>query len=61
MAMPKKKTERIKELLVSSEYSLSQIAEQLNFDSVAYFCRFFKKQTGLTPKEYKKQFLNNKS
>lgn len=57
----KKKTERIKELLASGEYSLSKIAEQLNFDSVAYFCRFFKKQTGLTPKEYKKQILSNKS
>lgn len=53
-----KKTEKIKELLKRGDVSVSQIAQDLNFDSVAYFCRFFKKQTGLTPKEYRKSILN---
>lgn len=51
----RKKTERIMELLNGGEKNLSEISEELNFDTVAYFCRFFKKQTGLTPKEYKKR------
>ena len=51
-----KKTEKIKELLVKSDKSVAEISTQLGFDSSAYFCRFFKKQTALTPKEYRKQY-----
>ncbi|MBR2384941.1 MAG: helix-turn-helix transcriptional regulator [Clostridia bacterium] len=55
-----RKIEKTKELFLTSNLSISQIAQALNFDDVAYFCRFFKKQTGLTPKEYKKQLFKNK-
>ena len=49
-----KKTELIKEKLISTQKSISAISEELNFDCVPYFCSFFKKQTGLSPLEYKK-------
>ena len=53
-----KKTEKIKDLLTKSNKSVAEISAQLGFDSSAYFCRFFKKQTNLTPKEYRKQHKN---
>ena len=33
-------------------YTVSEIAEKCGFDDVSYFVRFFKKQTGTTPKKY---------
>lgn len=41
-------------LLVSSDISVKEIAFNLGFQSVAYFSRFFKKHTGFSPNEYKK-------
>ncbi|HTO15080.1 MAG TPA: AraC family transcriptional regulator [Edaphocola sp.] len=48
------KIERVKELLVYDELSLSEIAYQLNYSSVAYLSNQFKKITGLTPSHFKK-------
>lgn len=45
--------EKIKELLVYDELSLSEIADQLNYSSAAYLSSQFKKVTGLTPSFYK--------
>ena len=45
--------EKAKELLVYDELSLSQIADQLGYSSVAYLSGQFKKVTGLTPTYYK--------
>lgn len=47
------KIERVKELLVYGELSLSEIAYQLNYSSVAYLSAQFKKVTGLTPSHFK--------
>lgn len=41
-------------LLKTKEQSISQIAEELNFPNPSFFCRFFKKHTGMTPNEYRK-------
>ncbi len=49
-----KKIKRIKELLKKENKSVTEISYELSFDNAAYLCRFFKKHTGLTPKEYKK-------
>ena len=46
--------ERAKELLVYNELSLSQIAHQLHYSSVAHLSRQFKQITGLTPSQFKK-------
>jgi len=41
--------EKVKELLVYNELSLSEIAFQLGYSSVAYLSNQFKKMTGFTP------------
>lgn len=47
------KVERIKELLVYNELSLSEIAFKLGYSSVAHLSNQFKKVTGLTPSFFK--------
>ncbi|MBS1927192.1 MAG: AraC family transcriptional regulator [Chitinophagaceae bacterium] len=54
------KIEKVKELLVYDELSLSEIAFRLNFSSVAYLSNQFKKVTGLTPGYFKKIGLNRR-
>ncbi|MGJ5641385.1 helix-turn-helix domain-containing protein [Formosa sp. S-31] len=48
------KIEKVKELLVYDELSLSEIALRLNYSSAAYLSNQFKKVTGLTPSHFKK-------
>lgn len=47
------KIEKVKELLVYDELSLSEIAMRLNYSSVAYLSNQFKKVTGLSPSHFK--------
>ena len=47
------KIEKVKELLVYDELSLSEIAFRLNYSSAAYLSNKFKKVTGLTPSHFK--------
>lgn len=47
------KIERVKELLVYDELSLSEIAFKMNYSSLAYLSNQFKKVTGLTPSHFK--------
>ncbi|WP_281635336.1 helix-turn-helix domain-containing protein [Flavobacterium marginilacus] len=47
------KIEKVKELLVYDELSLSEIAVKMNYSSVAYLSNQFKKVTGLTPTYFK--------
>lgn len=48
------KIERVKELLVYDELNLTEIADKLNYSSVAHLSNQFKKITGLTPSHFKK-------
>lgn len=48
------KIERVKELLVYDELSLTEIAYQLHYSSVAHLSNQFKQITGLTPSHFKK-------
>jgi AraC family transcriptional activator of pobA len=47
-----------KNLLISTDNTIAQTAYQLGFDNPPYFTRLFKKVVGLTPHEYRAQFLN---
>lgn len=47
------KLEIAKRMLNNGDATSERIAEALGFESGAYFCRLFKKKTGLTPKQYK--------
>lgn len=46
-------------LLYSTNLSVKEISFSLNFEDVAYFNRFFKKNMTLTPLEYRQQFANS--
>lgn len=48
------KLERVKELLVYDELTLSQIADLLNYSSVAHLSAQFKTITGMTPSQFRK-------
>ena len=48
------KIEKVKELLVYDELTLSEIAYALGYSSVAHLSNQFKKVTGLTPSHFKK-------
>lgn len=49
------KTEQTKKLLTESQATLSAISEALGFSSVYYFSRFFSKNTGVSPSEYRER------
>jgi AraC-like DNA-binding protein len=48
------KIERAKELLAHTDFSITEISSKLHFNSIHYFCRVFKMQTGQSPLQYKK-------
>jgi AraC-like DNA-binding protein len=47
------KIEKVKELLLYDELTMSEIAFQMNYSSVAYLSNQFKKITGFSPSHYK--------
>lgn len=54
------KIEKVKELLLYGELSLSEIAFQLKYSSTAHLSSQFKKLTGFTPTEFKKMGQSNR-
>jgi len=48
------KMEKIKEMIMSDEFSLSEISYLMDYSSVQYLSNQFKKETGLSVTEYKK-------
>lgn len=47
------KTERIKELIIYGEMNITEIANKMNYSSVAHLSTQFKKVTGLSPSHFK--------
>lgn len=47
-----------KNLLMSAENSVSETAYELGFENPPYFSRLFRKETGMSPNEFKKMSLN---
>ena len=47
------KIERIKELIIYDELTITEIASKMNYNSVAYLSNQFKKVTGLSPSHFK--------
>ena len=51
-----KRLSMAKNLLISSNLPLSEISEMIGYDNPLYFSRLFKKHSGITPSDYRKQF-----
>lgn len=47
-----------KNMLIVGDRSISEIAYQLGFENPPYFSRLFKKEVGMTPKEFKNHLQN---
>ncbi len=47
--------DRAKELLENTSYSVDECGQAVGFADSSYFCRIFKKYTGYSPGEYRKQ------
>lgn len=45
-----------KRWLAHSEWTVAQIAENLNFADASYFGRFFKRETAVTPRTFREDF-----
>lgn len=47
--------QEIKRLFVNTELNVSEIAERMNFQDAAYFCRAFKRAVGVSPSQYRNE------
>ncbi|WP_286316388.1 AraC family transcriptional regulator [Romboutsia ilealis] len=47
------------EQLLTTDYSITEVALNSGFNDASYFIKMFKKHRGITPKQYIKQYLNN--
>tara|TARA_B100001115_G_scaffold111141_1_gene82252 strand:- start:5580 stop:6146 length:567 start_codon:yes stop_codon:yes gene_type:complete len=54
--LAKLKMERAKELLVYNELDLGDIAHALDYSNASYLSAQFKKETGMTPTEFRRNF-----
>lgn len=56
----KQKIERVKEFIFYNEMTFSEIAFHMDYSSVAYLSAQFKKETGMTPTQFKNQKKNDR-
>lgn len=50
--------ERLKlarELLLTTDYPINRVADSVGYDNYSYFTRLFKRETGMTPQEYRQR------
>jgi YesN/AraC family two-component response regulator len=45
--------EEAKRLLLSTDYSINEIAQRVGYDNFSYFSHVFRDKTGMTPNEYR--------
>ncbi|MDM8312959.1 AraC family transcriptional regulator, partial [Clostridium cadaveris] len=58
MFLNKYRIEKSKNFLKDRSYSILNVAISVGFKDQSYFCRTFKKYTGISPSEYRNQFLS---
>ncbi|MBQ8610252.1 MAG: AraC family transcriptional regulator [Oscillospiraceae bacterium] len=52
--LAQKKLQKAQALLIGTDRSVAQIAEETGFENEKYFSTFFRQQTGLTPTQYRR-------
>jgi YesN/AraC family two-component response regulator len=57
--MTNKRVELAKELLSGSKLPINAICRELSYNDANYFCKIFKKETGMSPAGYRKQAGND--
>ncbi len=57
----KTRADYAKKMLAETDISITDIAGEIGFDTLPSFYRFFKTQTGITPKEYRNDSRTSKS
>ena len=50
--------EKAKKLLLSTSYSIAEVAEQSGYGDYRVFTKVFKKTEGITPSQYRRDFLD---
>ncbi|MGL1894474.1 MAG: response regulator [Spirochaetaceae bacterium] len=53
------RTSHASELLLNTDKPVHKIAEEVGYDNIYYFSRVFKSRTGLSPREFRKSYINN--
>ena len=53
------RTTNAKSLLETTNYNVSEISNLVGYENPLYFSRFFKKQFGVSPSQFRKQLLSN--
>ena len=53
------KINKAKDLLISTDLSVTEISEKLSFDTQSYFTKSFKRATGSSPLHFRKLFKSN--
>ena len=53
------KLSEAKRLLREGDMTITEIAENLGFESPEYFSRYFKKRVGHSPRDFKKMLIND--
>jgi len=57
----KRRLTEAKRRLLFTEDSISTISHQLHFNDISYFCRFFKKYTGKSPLQFRRNHQHSKT
>ena len=53
------RVEHSKQLLRTTDYSITQVAESSGFSSQNYFSQIFKKNTGISPRQYRQEAITS--
>lgn len=54
------RVDKAKEMLVSTNESISEISDQVGYSDQSYFTKVFKKMTGISPSQYRKEQVQEK-
>jgi LacI family transcriptional regulator len=50
------RTEQISQMLINTDMTVKQIALKFGYNGLSHISRFFKRQTGFPPVEYRKKY-----